>query len=77
MKGTCEEEREFGSNGFPHGQAFSEVAGVCLYPRGSADAWLDGWHYGALKTDDVSYRDGLVTELATRLVWRNESWCLA
>jgi hypothetical protein len=75
MRGTREDEREIWSEGFAHGQALSEVAGVCPYPHGSveADAWLDGWYQGALKTDGCSYRDGLVTELDTRLVWGDKS----
>ncbi len=73
MKTTRRNEREIWSEGFAHGQALSEVAGVCPYPRGSveADAWLDGWYQGALKTDGLSYRDGPVSEPDTNLVWGN------
>lgn len=76
MRGTREDERKIWSQGFAHGQALSEVAGVCPYPRGSdeADAWLDGWYQGALKTDGLSYRDGPVTEPDTNLVWCHEFW---
>ena len=66
-----ENDREIWSEGFAHGQALSDVAGVCPYPHGSAaaDAWLDGWYQGALKTDGLSYRDGPITEPGTSLVW--------
>jgi ribosome modulation factor len=75
MKARRESEREIWSAGFAHGQALSEVAGICPYPHGSdeADVWLDGWYQGALKTDGLSYRDGPVTEPDTNLVWANKS----
>ena len=71
MKAIRDSERKIWSEGFAHGQALSEVAGVCPYPYGSAqaDAWLDGWYQGALKTDGLSYRDGPVAEPDTNLVW--------
>lgn len=74
MKTLKQREQEIWSDGFAHGQALSDVVGVCPYPHGSAqaDAWLDGWYQGALKTDGLSYRDGPVTEPDTRLVWGNK-----
>ncbi len=74
MKAIRQNERETWSEGFAHGQVLSEVAGVCPYPRGSveADAWMDGWYQGALKTDGLGYRDGPVTEPGTKLVWRDK-----
>ncbi len=74
MKTIKENEREIWGEGFTHGQALSDVAGVCPYRYGSAeaDAWLDGWYQGALKTDGLSYRDGPVTEPDSNLVWGNK-----
>ncbi|WP_156901696.1 hypothetical protein [Azohydromonas australica] len=74
MKTIKQSEREIWSDGFAHGQALSDIAGVCPYPHGSTniDAWQDGWYQGALKTDGLTYRDVPITEPDTNLVWGNK-----